>query len=130
MLARSVILAAPVFCRIVDASRQHEPFARSGVLYPIRIELGEGVTTCTPYDLQCKIDAMMQRSQKFASVKLGRVFNRNNSEAKEIVAYRQYVVTGNMRGGYVKGDPRYGPRMTGCAGATMKPGLKWNGDDL
>jgi hypothetical protein len=124
------LLRAPVFCRIVDTMRKNDPYARSGILYPIRIELGKGVEKCTPAELQEKIDAMLSRSQRFATVKSGQVFARNNSVATEIQAYGQYVVTGNMRGGYVKGDHRYGPRLTGYGGATAKPGLRWNGDDL
>eukprot|EP00796_Vickermania_ingenoplastis_P009198 gene9198-6475_t len=121
---------APVFCRIVDSMRQAEPYARSGIIYPTRVELGEGVTSCTPLDLQEKIDSLLSRSQRFGSVKTGQVYNRNNSVATKIEAYKQYVVTGNMRGGYIKGDHRYGPRLTGYNGATTKPGLRWNGEDL
>ncbi|KPI85995.1 hypothetical protein ABL78_4957 [Leptomonas seymouri] len=124
------ILLAPVFCRIVDSMRKNDPYARAGILYPIRIELGQGVEQCTPAELQGKIDAMLSRSQRFATVKSGQVFARNGAVATEIRAYGQYVVTGNMRGGYVKGDHRYGPRLTGYGGATSKPGLRWNGEDL
>ncbi|KAK7201197.1 hypothetical protein NESM_000181200 [Novymonas esmeraldas] len=124
------LLLAPVFCRIIDVMREKDPYARSGILYPIRVELGEGVETCTPAELQDKIDALLSRSQRYATVKTGNVFTRNNAVATVIKAYGQYVVTGNMRGGYVKGDQRYGPRLTGYGGATAKPGLRWNGDDL
>ncbi|CCW70185.1 unnamed protein product [Phytomonas sp. Hart1] len=130
MFRGTTFRAAPVFCRIVDSMRQSEPFARQGILYPIRVELGEGVESCTPFEFQCKIDVLMSRSNRYASVKTGRIFNRNNTEATIIKAYGQYIITGNMRGGYVKGDHRYGPRLTGCGGATTKPGLRWNGEDL
>ncbi|CCW64123.1 unnamed protein product [Phytomonas sp. EM1] len=130
MFCSTTFRFAPVFCRIVDSMRQGEPYARQGILYPIRVELGEGVESCTPYELQDKIDIMMSRSNRFASVKPGKIFTRSNNEATIIKAYGQYVVTGNMRGGYVKGDHRYGPRLTGYGGATTKPGLRWNGEDL
>lgn len=130
MWRRSSATHAPVFCRIIDSMRQAEPYARAGILYPTRVELGDGVTSCTPLDLQEKIDAMLSRSQRFGSVKTGQVYNRNNSVATKIEAYKQYVVTGNMRGGYIKGDHRYGPRLTGYNGATTKPGLRWNGEEL
>lgn len=123
-------LLAPVFCRIIDTMRKNDPSLRSGILYPIRVELGEGVEQCTPGELQEKIDAMLSRSQRFATVKSGQIFARNNAEVTVVRAYGQYVVTGNMRGGYVKGDHRYGPRLTGYGGATTKPGLRWNGEDL
>ncbi|CAJ1009389.1 hypothetical protein Q4I28_004703 [Leishmania naiffi] len=124
------VLRAPVFCRVIDVMRHHEPYARAGILYPVRVELGEGVESCTPAELQDKIDTMLSRSKRFATVKTGNVYLRNNSVATVIKAYGQYVVTGSMRGGYVKGDHRYGPRLTGYGGATAKPGLRWNGDDL
>lgn len=130
MLSRHGLLFAPVFCRIVDSMREREPYARQGILYPIRVELGEDVVECTPYQLQEKIDELLSSSKKYATVKMGKVYNRNMSEARTIKAYGQYVVTGNMRGGYVKGDYRYGPRVTGYGGATTKPGLRWNGEDL
>lgn len=130
MFRRSNVWLAPVFCRIVDSMREKEPYARAGILYPIRVELGNGVTECTPYQLQEMIDTMLSSSKKYATVKMGKVYNRNGSEARTIKQYGQYVVTGNMRGGYVKGDHRYGPRVTGYGGATTKPGLRWNGEDL
>ncbi|ORC87609.1 uncharacterized protein TM35_000212150 [Trypanosoma theileri] len=121
---------APVFCRIIDIMRQHEPYARPGILYPIRVELGANVEKCTPRELQEIIDTMLARSQRFGTTKTGVIYNVDNSVATEIKAYGRYVVTGNMRGGYIKGDQRYGPRLTGYGGATTKPGLRWNGDDL
>lgn len=130
MLNTSSAFFAPVFCRVIDSARQTEPYARAGILYPIRVELGDGVTSCSPIELQEKIDAMLTRSQRYGSVKTGQVYNRNNSIATTVEAYKQYIVTGNMRGGYVKGDYRYGPRLTGYNGATTKPGLRWNGDDM
>lgn len=119
-----------MFCRIVDTMRESEPYAKAGIIYPTRVELGPNVTSCTPAELQEIIDGMLNRSQRFGSVKTGHVYNRNRSIATKIEAYRQYVVTGNMRGGYIKGDHRYGPRLTGYSGATIKPGLRWNGEDL
>lgn len=110
--------------------RQREPYARPGILYPIRVELGDRVDKCTPHELQELIDTMLARSQRYGTVKTGTVYNVNQSVATEIRAYGRYVVTGNMRGGYIKGDHRYGPRLTGYSGATTKPGLKWNGEDL
>ncbi|KEG11120.1 hypothetical protein DQ04_02961070 [Trypanosoma grayi] len=130
MLHCSRCSRAPVFCRIIDIMRQHEPYARPGILYPIRVELGANVEKCTPPELQDIIDTMLARSQRFATVKTGMVYNVDHSVATEIKAYGRYLVTGNMRGGYIKGDHRYGPRLTGYGGATTKPGLRWNGDDL
>lgn len=130
MLQISVRSLAPVFCRIVDTMRQSEPYARAGIIYPTRVELGEGVNSCTPAELQERIDALLSRSSRYGSVKTGQVYNRNNTVANVIEAYKQYVVTGNMRGGYIKGDHRYGPRLTGYNGATTKPGLRWNGEEL
>ncbi|KAG8342020.1 hypothetical protein TRVL_07151 [Trypanosoma vivax] len=127
---RTMRTAAPVFCRILDIMRQREPYARPGILYPIRVELGEGVNRCTPHELQERIDVMLARSQRFGTVKTGNVYNADQSVATEISAYGRYVVTGSMHGGYIKGDHRYGPRLTGYGGATTKPGLRWNGDDL
>lgn len=126
----TVTLLAPVFCRIIDSMRHEQPYARSGILYPIRVELGDGVVSCTPAELQDKLDVMLSRSQRYATVKTGQVYTRHNSIATTVTAYGQYVITGNMRGGYIKGDHRYGPRLTGYGGATTKPGLRWNGDDL
>ncbi|KAH9598500.1 hypothetical protein LSM04_001144 [Trypanosoma melophagium] len=130
MLCYSRCFRAPVFCRIIDIMRQHEPYARPGILYPIRVELGPNVEKCTPRELQEIVDAMLARSQRFGTTKTGMVYNVDNSVATEIKAYERYVITGNMRGGYIKGDQRYGPRLTGYGGATTKPGLRWNGDDL
>lgn len=130
MLRLSSLSLAPVFCRIVDTMRQSEPYARAGIIYPTRVELGEGVTSCSPVELQELIDTMLSSSTRFGSVKTGQVYNRNKSVATVVEAYKQYVVTGNMRGGYVKGDHRYGPRLTGYNGATTKPGLRWNGEEL
>ncbi|EAN92577.1 hypothetical protein C3747_4g3465c [Trypanosoma cruzi] len=130
MMRFSRCLGAPVFCRIIDVMRQNEPYARPGILYPIRVELGNNVEKCTSRELQEIIDNMLSRSQRFATVKTGMVYNSDQSVATEIKAYGRYVVTGNMRGGYIKGDHRFGPRLTGYGGATTKPGLRWNGDDL
>lgn len=130
MLRYSCALCAPVFCRIVDTMRENQNLARNGILYPIRVELGEKVEKCTPAELQEKIDAMFVRSQRYATVKTGAIYNRNGTKADVIKAYGQYVITGSMRGGYIKGDHRYGPRLTGYGGATTKPGLRWNGEDL
>ncbi|EPY42313.1 hypothetical protein AGDE_01610 [Angomonas deanei] len=76
------------------------------------------------------VDDMLSGHQRFATVRTGQVFNRNGTLASVINSYGQYVLTGNMRGGYVKGDHRYGPRLTGYGGATTKPGLRWNGEEL
>lgn len=130
MLQFSRVSLAPVFCRIVDTMRQSEPYARAGIIYPTRVELGEGVSSCSPAELQERVDALLSRSSRYGSVKTGQVYTRNNTVASVIEAYKQYVVTGNMRGGYVKGDHRYGPRLTGYNGATTKPGLRWNGEEL
>lgn len=130
MLRLSGLARAPVFCRIVDMMREKDPFTRPGILYPIRIELGEGVNKMSIDEFQTMLDLKFNRSTRYASVKTGHIYTRRGSEAREIVAYGQYVVTGNMRGGYIKPDHRYGPRLTGYGGATTKPGLKWNGDDL
>lgn len=130
MIRCSRVKSAPVFCRIIDTMRQAEPYARAGIVYPTRVELGDGVSCCSVVELQEKIDNLLSRSQRFGSVKTGQVYNRNNSVASKIHAYQQYVVTGNMKGGYVKGDHRYGPRLTGYSGATTKPGLRWNGEEL
>ncbi|EPY35769.1 hypothetical protein STCU_00921 [Strigomonas culicis] len=130
MLRCSCALRAPVFCRIIDSMRESQNMARAGILYPIRVELGERVESCTPAELQEKIDSMFARSQRYATVKTGTILNRNGTKAEAIKAYGQYVITGSMRGGYIKGDHRYGPRLTGYGGATTKPGLRWNGEDL
>ncbi|RNF06865.1 hypothetical protein TraAM80_03810 [Trypanosoma rangeli] len=130
MLRCSPCLWSPVFCRIVDIMRQNEPYARSGILYPIGVELGAKVDKCTPRELQDKVDSLLARSQRSATVKTGMVYNTDQSVATEIKAYERYVFTGNMRGGHIKGDHRFGPRLTGYGGATTRPGLRWNGDDL
>lgn len=122
--------AAPVYCRIIDTMRLDEPYARPGTVFPIRVELGEGVTEATDMRLQELIDLMMSRSTRFATVKGGFVYDKHKQVVKKVEAYGKYIITGNMRGGYVKGDYRFGPRLTGFAGATTKPGLKWNGEDL
>eukprot|EP00796_Vickermania_ingenoplastis_P012876 gene12876-8754_t len=120
---------APVFCRIVDSMRQAEPYARSGIIYPTRVELGEGSRPAP---------ARPPGEDRLAAVALPTLRLREDRpglqpkqlRSDKIEAYKQYVVTGNMRGGYIKGDHRYGPRLTGYNGATTKPGLRWNGEDL
>jgi hypothetical protein len=63
-------------------------------------------------------------------VKSGFVYDKFKNVVTEVQAGNQYIVTGSLRGGYIKGDSRFGPRLTGYNGATTKPGLRWNGDDL
>jgi hypothetical protein len=121
---------APIFCRIVDTVRLDDPYARQGTIFPTKVELGDGVDTLSVHALQDILDKQFARSQRFGTVKNGFVYDKFKSTVTEVKAYKQYIVTGSLRGGYIKGDPRYGPRLTGCNGATTKPGLKWNGDDL
>eukprot|EP00331_Platyophrya_macrostoma_P006826 CAMPEP_0176427466 /NCGR_PEP_ID=MMETSP0127-20121128/12582_1 /TAXON_ID=938130 /ORGANISM="Platyophrya macrostoma, Strain WH" /LENGTH=85 /DNA_ID=CAMNT_0017808985 /DNA_START=251 /DNA_END=508 /DNA_ORIENTATION=- len=80
--------------------------------------------------LQDIIDKMFARSQRFATVKGGFVYDKNRQVVDTVYAGGKYIISGSMRGGYIKGDVRFGPRLTGYAGGTTKPGLRWNGDDL
>lgn len=130
MLRHSSRLSAPVYCRVIDTMRVDEPYARQGTIFPIRIELGEGVTEAPVRDLQDMIDKMFARSQRFATVKGGFVYDKQKNVVTTVQAYGKYIVSGSMRGGYIKGDMRFGPRLTGYAGGTTKPGLRWSGDDL
>lgn len=123
-------MLAPIYCRIVDTMRLDEPFARPGSLYPIKVDLGDGVESLPVHALQEILDKQFARSQRFATVKNGFVYDKQKHVVTEVQAYQQYVITGSMRGGYIKGDARFGARLTGYNGATTKPGLKWNGDDL
>lgn len=130
MFNASSARCAPIFCRIVDTLRLDEPYARNGVLYPTKVDLGDGISEMPVRELQDLLDRMFARSSRFATVRSGFVYDKHKKVVTTVRAYEQYIVTGNMRGGYIKGDPRFGPRLTGCSGATIKPGLKWNGEDL
>ena len=130
MLRCSAFGKAPVFCRIVDNSRMKESLGPTSSGFPMRIELGDGVTECSNRELQCIIDDMMKpRSAKFSGCAFGQVLDRRGNAVEIVKAYEKYIVTGSMRSGYVKPDHRFGPRLTGYDGATTKPGLRWNGEE-
>jgi hypothetical protein len=130
MLRRRTWLAAPVFIRLIDTMRMDDPVAQPGVLFPVRVELGDGVNRMLTGDLQNIVDGMMAESGKYATVKTGGVYDRFGRQVREVFAGSKYIVSGNLRGGYVKNDMRFGLRLTGYNGASQRPGLRWNGDDL
>ncbi|CUG31032.1 Hypothetical protein, putative [Bodo saltans] len=126
----TAVRRAPIFCRIIDSVRLDEPYAPQGTVFPIRIDLGDGVESLSVHALQDILDKQFARSSRYGTVKNGFVYDKTKAVVTEVRAYGKYIVTGSLRGGYIKGDTRFGPRLTGYNGATTKPGLKWNGDDL
>ena len=130
MLRSTPSRCGTVYVRLIDSMRINEGMAKSGVLFPVNVDLGDGVAKLGLYDFQTKIDAMMQRSQRFSTVKTGIVYDANKRPVTEVHAGQRYIVTGNLGGGYVKNDMRFGLRLTGYNAASPKPGLKWNGENL
>eukprot|EP00388_Colpodella_angusta_P029150 GDKK01015637.1.p1 GENE.GDKK01015637.1~~GDKK01015637.1.p1 ORF type:complete len:131 (+),score=4.46 GDKK01015637.1:17-409(+) len=130
MLRFTKPICAPVFVKIVDFVREADATTRSAKGFIVSVDLGPGVKEVTVHQLQEIIDEQMAKHSKFGTVRTGRVFNAANQPVVRVVAGEKYIVTGNLRGGFIKPDSRFGPRLSGYHGATTKPGLRWNGDEL
>ena len=131
-MRRSGTIAAPVFLQLIDRSRISEVAqGKLGANFPIKIDLGEGVTECSIHELRKKVDELMSGSTRYGSCVMGDVFDRFHRRPPDnkVRAYEKYVVTGNMRGGYVKMDKTFGPRLTGYTGASARVTLKWVGEE-
>ena len=119
-----------IYLRIIDSMRASDTAAGPGVLFPIQLDMGEGVERLALYELHCKIDEMMSSaSKRYGTVKTGVVMNKYGTVVREVFAGNKYIVTGSLRGGYVKNDMRFGKRLTGYNGASLRPGLRWSGEE-
>ena len=133
MLRTCRTLQGIIYCRVCDTSRLEDFQARgmrSVCGYPVKIDLGTGVNKMNTFEAQTLIDNFLGRSAKFATVKTGRVTDTNGFAVEFVEAGKKYIVSGSMKGGIYKPDLKFGPRLTGCHGATSKPGLRHIGDDL
>ena len=98
--------------------------------YTVKVDLGEGVTEMQSHEFQTLVDSKFRSHSRFGTVKSGIVTNRFGKQVQVVRAFEKYIVTGNLRGGYIRDDPKFGYQLTGFNGGTIKPSIKWAGDEL
>ena len=122
---RSPLSRAPVFIMLVDKTR--EDTMRAGCqLARIKVELGDGVTSCTIKQMRTRIDEALFDSAKYGSCKTGAVYSAywKRLQLDETAhAYSKYNVVGSMNGGFVKRHAKYGNLLTGNSGCHARPGV-------
>lgn len=130
MFRASLPLCDRIYLKIVDFARETDAVTRAPKGFNVVFEMGQGVKEMTVHELQDKLDETLSKNTRFGTTRTGRVFSASNAPVNKVVSNGQYIVTGNLRGGFIKPDERFGLRLSGYHGATTKPGLKWNGDEL
>ena len=98
--------------------------------YQVKVEMGDDVVEMGTHEFQSLVDEQFRSHSRYGTVKSGIVTNRFGKQVQQVKAFEKYIVTGNLRGGYFKHDPKFGYQLTGFSGGTVKPSIKWAGDEL
>ena len=131
MLRFTNLCRPPVFCLIIDQNRleQQQDLARRGVGFNTKVELGFAVQEMEIRHFQQLLDQHFKKvSPDFHTVTMGQVLDEHFQKVAFVRAGRKYVITGQMKNGYIKADPKYGShRLNGQTG-NYKGGLQWGGE--
>ena len=130
----STRLLAPVFLQVMDTEKFGEVhnYCRKGVAFNIRFELGEGVMEMGLEEFRRRIDDHMRQSSRvYDTAQGGKILTHNHKEVEGLItAYNKYIVTGRMRGGFMRNDQKFGLRASGHNGGKLRAGLPYAGDEL
>lgn len=118
-----------VYVLIMDEQRSKVCQNFIGRGYSVQIDLGEGVEKMDTKQFQFLVDGVMRKNSKvYESCATGKVMDPWKREVKTVVAGNKYMVTGNLKGGYVKSDFRFGPRLSGYGVSSTRQGYNWAGE--
>ena len=122
-----------MFLQIVDAKKMNDmmSMSRKGVGFSIKFELGPGREEMEQVEFRRRLDDYIRQSSKVYETSAGgKIYNHLHEEHKgPLFAYNKYVVTGKMRGGYVRKDMKFGVRVGGHQGGKLRNGLPWAGEE-
>jgi hypothetical protein len=132
-MRRGAASLAPVYLQIMDNDKLGEiqGHCRKGTGFQVKFELGPGRTEMGITEFKRRLDDhMRQRSEIYDSVMTGKILTHMHKEVEGTVhAYCKYIVTGKMRGGYVRTSQKFGHRVAGHTGGKLRGGLRWAGQE-
>jgi hypothetical protein len=125
-------LLAPVYLMILDTNKVADVSShiRKGVGFNVKFELGEGRTEMGVVEFRRRLDDFFrQNSEVYETCAGGKILTHMHHEVTRTVhAYTKYIVSGKMRGGYIRVS-KYGHKVAGHTGGKVRGGLRWAGDE-
>ena len=121
-----------VYLQISDSSKIGDIASqcRRGVGFNVKFDLGPGVDKLEVGEFRRRFDDYMKvRSDVYDTITGGKVMTHMYLEVQEVHANCKYIVSGKMRGGYVRQSHKYGAKVAGHMGGKVRNGTPWAGNE-
>eukprot|EP00759_Apiculatamorpha_spiralis_P004195 PhF_6_TR12538/c0_g1_i1/m.19666 len=127
MFRSNVIRLGTAHCFFCDESRIPElrKMGPRASPYPIKVNLGDGVSSVSATDFK-QLCHNLIKSHTQRGEGISRILNpRTMEEVDTVYENTKYIVAGHLSKGYMRHDPKFGPRLTGYGGHSPKKTMRW-----